>query len=309
MIIKTTNDFVIEDLGIQEMDVYDLETESDNHNFFANGCLVHNSIFVQHTGHNEEIESLDHYEKQIAYIENLNNTVVQPKIDEYFDNLAWMFNAMANKIKMDFELISDKSIFLAPKKYVMRKLYDNGKHINPADNIFKVRGVEIVRTTTPAFFRERLKDSIIYFFNRTNYEFIDFINQTKKEFFQLPFEEMANPSGVNNMEKYQLGQKGIPMHVFGSLVYNDWVIRNGLTDQYQLISDKTKIKFSYIKKPNVLNAHVIAVPNGIMPPELAKLIKLDYEHQFEKNFVKPTKRFMDVIGWVGEKSYSWDDVF
>lgn len=284
-------------------------TKTNTETAIRNLYVDTDSCFIVYDNKKSEIGSLPNYEEQIAYIENLNKTLVQPKIDEYYDGLAWMFNAVANKIKMDFELISDKSIFLAPKKYVMRKLYDNGKHIDPAKNIFKVRGVEIVRTTTPMFFRKKLEESMIYFFNRENYDFIDFVNQTKKEFFELPFEDMANPSGVNNMEKYQLGQKGIPLHVFGSLVYNDWVTRNGLTDHYQLISDKTKIKFSYIKKPNSLNAHVISVPNGIMPPELLKLITLDYEHQFEKNFVKPTKRFMDVIGWVNKKSYEWDEIF
>ena len=37
-----TSDFVIEDLGIMEEDVYDLEIEN-SHNFFANDILLHNS--------------------------------------------------------------------------------------------------------------------------------------------------------------------------------------------------------------------------------------------------------------------------
>ena len=36
-----TEDFIVEDLGIQEQWVYDIEVE-DNHNFFANCVLVHN---------------------------------------------------------------------------------------------------------------------------------------------------------------------------------------------------------------------------------------------------------------------------
>jgi hypothetical protein len=172
-----------------------------------------------------------------------------------------------------------------------------------------VRGVEIVRTTTPVFFRQRLQEAIIYFFNKTNYELIDFVEETKKAYFKLAFEEMSNPSGVNNMDKYELGQKGIPLHVYGSLVYNRFVTDNKLEDRYQLITDKAKIKFAYIKTPNRLNAHVIAVPNNIMPEELRKIIVLDYEHQFEKNFLNPIRRFLKTFNWEENKSYSWDDIF
>jgi hypothetical protein len=270
---------------------------------------VHNSIFVTYGKKEKEIDSKANYDERIDMIDGLNNTIVQPMIDEYFDKLAVMFNCVGNKIKMDAELIADKSTFLAPKKYVMRKLLDGHKRIDPAKNVFKVRGVEIVRTTTPVFFRQRLQEAIIYFFNKTNYELIDFVEETKKSYFKLAFEEMSNPSGVNNMDKYQLGQKGIPLHVYGSLVYNRFVTDNKLEDRYQLITDKAKIKYAYIKTPNRLNAHVIAVPNNIMPAELREIIVLDYEHQFEKNFLNPIRRFLKTFNWEENKSYSWDDIF
>lgn len=253
-----------------------------------------------------EITSVDELRSTII---DWNKEHVQPLINEYFDKLAIMFNAVENKIEMDFELIADKSMFLAAKKYTMRKLFDDGKYIDPKDNIFKVRGVEIVRTTTPVFFRKKLEEAIIYLFNKTNDELVDFVKEVKTEYFKLGFEEMSNPSGVNNMDKYKLGQKRIPLHVYGSLVYNEFILRNDLTDRYQLITDKAKIKFTYIKQPNRLNSHVVAVPNNIVPEELIKVIQLDYEHQFEKNFMKPIMRFMDVIGWKKNKTYSWDECF
>lgn len=43
-ITEITN-FTIEPLGLQEQDVYDIEVEQ-NHNFFANNILLHNSIYV-----------------------------------------------------------------------------------------------------------------------------------------------------------------------------------------------------------------------------------------------------------------------
>ena len=45
MNITKTSNFKIESLGIQEIDVYDIEVEK-HHNFFANDILVHNSIYI-----------------------------------------------------------------------------------------------------------------------------------------------------------------------------------------------------------------------------------------------------------------------
>jgi len=43
--VSEISDFEIEDLGIQEKWVYDLEIEK-NHNFFGNDILVHNSVYI-----------------------------------------------------------------------------------------------------------------------------------------------------------------------------------------------------------------------------------------------------------------------
>lgn len=267
------------------------------------------SIFIKYENKEKILDQIDSPDELRSTIEGWNTEIVQPLINDYFDKLATMFNAVKNKIDMDFELIADRSVFLAPKKYVMRKLFDDGKHIDPKDNIFKVRGIEVVRTTTPVFFRKKLEEAIIYLFNKTNDELVDFIKEVKEEYFKLEFEEMANPSGVNNMDKYKLGQKRIPLHVYGSLVYNEFILRNDMTDRYQLITDKAKIKFAYIKQPNRLNSHVVAVPNNTVPDELRSIIQLDYEHQFDKNFLSPIRRFLKVYQWNEKKSFSWDECF
>ena len=41
--ISYSENFEIEDLGIMEIDVFDIEVE-DNHNFFGNDILFHNSL-------------------------------------------------------------------------------------------------------------------------------------------------------------------------------------------------------------------------------------------------------------------------
>jgi hypothetical protein len=138
---------------------------------------------------------------------------------------------------------------------------------------------------------------------------LQFIDDTKKEYFALPFEEMSNPTGVNGIDKYKHKTKGIPIHVRGSIVYNQFISESKLTNKYQMIYDKTKVKVSYIKEPNRFGSHVIAIPNNSFPTELIDAIQLDYETMFEKNFVKPLERFMNILKWDMERQHKWDDLF
>ena len=266
------------------------------------------SLFINYINKIKELSEMDYVDAVNKIIE-WNGKCIQPLIDEYFDKLAIAFNAIENKIKMDFELIADKSTFFAQKKYIMRKIWVKGKFIDPLKNSFKFRGIEIVRTTTPQFFRDKLREAIVIIFNNTNDDLLDFINKTKKEYFQLSFVDMANPTGVNGMDKYKINSKHIPLHVYGSLIYNSFLKEKSLIGKYGLINDKEKIKVSYIKQPNSLASHVISIPNNDYPDELKNIIELDYEKMFEKNFMKPIDRFLTVINWYNKKSYNIDDCF
>lgn len=270
------------------------------------------SLFINYINKYDVLNDMNEregYEKVIGTIMDWNKEHVQPIIDEYFDGLAVAFNAMSNKIEMDFELIADKSTFFAPKKYIMRKIWEEGKYLNPDKNTFKLRGIEIVRTTTPQFFRDKLKEAVKIIYNQSNEELLKFIDQTKKEYLKLDFIDMANPTGVNGMDKYNLNSKRIPIHVYGSLIYNLYIENKKLSDRYQLITDKNKIKISYIKQPNCMGSHVISVPNNIFPDELKDKIELDYDRMFDKNFMNPIKRFLEVVNWDDVRQYDLDDAF
>ncbi len=237
-----------------------------------------------------------------------NKNVIQPVIDEFYAKLTKYCNAYKNDFKMAFEIISDNSIFTAKKHYIMKLVWDDGKNIDEYEA--KVRGIEVVRTSTPQYIRDELTHVLKMILERVEkQEVFDYITILKQKFKSQNFVTIAFPRSVNFGE-YTLNSKALPIHVKASLVYNKFVTDNDLTKKYRLINDKEKIKFCYLQEPNMLNSHVVACVDDEYPDELAKIVNNDYEKQFEKTFLAPLKAILKAVRWqYDEKTVSLEDFF
>ena len=81
-----------------------------------------------------------------------------------------------------------------------------------------------------------------------------------------------------------------------------------LTNKYSLINNGEKIKFLYLKKPNIIQENVISFIQDF-PKELGLDKYIDYDLQFEKSFVEPLKSILDAIGWNVEKTVNLESFF
>ena len=125
-------------------------------------------------------------------------------------------------------------------------------------------------------------------------------------------EEIAFPRSVSDMVKFRSGTtiyaKSTPMHVRGALLFNHHIKKAGLENKYSLINSGEKIKFCYLKIPNLIGENVISFISDF--PREIKLEKyVDYETQFNKGFVDPLKIILDAIGWNCEKQMSLESFF
>jgi DNA polymerase elongation subunit (family B) len=84
--------------------------------------------------------------------------------------------------------------------------------------------------------------------------------------------------------------------------------QNKLDKVYPSITNGEKIRYIYLKEPNILRSNVIGFP-GIIPKELDIRSLIDYNTQYEKSFVEPLKIILDAIGWRTEKRASLEDFF
>ena len=81
-----------------------------------------------------------------------------------------------------------------------------------------------------------------------------------------------------------------------------------MTNKYSLISNGEKIKFCYLKKPNIIHENIISFIQDF-PKELNLDKYLDYDLQFEKSFLEPLKIILDSIGWEVEKTNTPESFF
>ena len=173
-------------------------------------------------------------------------------------------------------------------------------------------GIEAVKSSTPAPCRRMIKDALKLMMSGTEEDVIDFIDKSRAEFKSLPPEQISFPRSVSDVQKYkgsaEIYIKGTPIHVRGALLYNHYLKDKKLTNKYSLIQNGEKIKFCYLKKPNILHENVISFIQDF-PTELGLDKYIDYDLQFDKSFLEPLKIILDSIGWSVEKTINLELFF
>ena len=146
----------------------------------------------------------------------------------------------------------------------------------------------------------------------TEDDVINFIDKCREEFKKLPPEQIAFPRTASDVRKYASSSTiyahKTPIHIRGALLFNHYVKEKKLTNKYSLIGNGEKIKFLYLKKPNIIQENIISFIQDF-PKELGLDKYIDYELQFEKSFVEPLKSILDSIGWSVEKTVNLESFF
>ena len=249
-------------------------------------------------------------QKVIALMDKICKDKIEPYIDKSYKELAEYVHAYQQKMQMKREGLSDKGIWTAKKRYILN-VYNN-EGVQYAEPKIKVMGLEMIKSSTPAVIRDKMKESIKLMVTGTEDDVQDFIAKFRKEFKKLPPEDISFPRGMNGLRNYSdpvtLYKKGTPIHVKGAILYNHALKEQGLTKKYPLILEGEKIKFTYLKLPNHFKDSVISFP-GRIPAEFGLDKYIDYDLQFDKAFLEPIKVILDCMDWKTEKTNSLEDFF
>ena len=241
----------------------------------------------------------------VGFLNKVCNVEFEKFIEGSYQELATYVRAYAQKMKMKRENIASKGIWTAKKRYILNVWDSEG--VRYSEPKMKICGMETARSSTPAFFRDKLLKAYDIIINQDNDVLIDYIDKVKEDTKKEECVNIAFPRGVNGLKKYKSGSdiysKGTPIHVRGALLYNHYVSRNKLTHKYPLIQEGEKIKFLYLKTPNPIQENVISFFQNL-PPEFNVEKYVDYNKQFEKSFFEPLKNVLECIGWDYERSVS-----
>jgi len=223
---------------------------------------------------------------------------------------------------MKREALADKGLWTAKKRYVLNVYNNEGvQYTKPK---IKVTGLEMIKSSTPGACREKLWEALDILLNKDEETMISFIEAFRQEFRTLPILDIAFPRGMNGLEEYS--EEGntsdalfdiekfttpgsrTPIHVRGAITYNEVLRSKKLLKKYPTIKQGEKLKFIYLKEPNIIRSHVISLP-GVVPTELNLESMIDYDLQFSKSFLEPLKVLLDLIGWKTEHINSLDAFF
>ena len=242
--------------------------------------------------------------KIINFLDKVIKEKIEPFIDESYEELAKYLNAYEQKMVMKREVIADKGIWTAKKRYILNVWDSEG--VRYKEPHLKIMGIEAVKSSTPASCREKIKEALKLIMSGNEKELNQFIQEFRKEFLQLPPEDIAYPRSVNGVGKFMdsnaLYKKGTPIHVKGAILYNHLLKKNKLINKYPIIQDGDKIKFFPLRQPNIYQSNVMSFFTK-MPKEFNVDDIIDYDTQFDKAFVEPLNFVIERIGWKVDKSY------
>ena len=240
----------------------------------------------------------------VDFLDKVAKEKIEPYITKCYEELAEYVNAYQQKMEMAREVIADKGIWTAKKRYILNVHDSEG--VRYAEPEIKVMGIEAVKSSTPAPCREMIKSALKIIINEDEKSLNTFIQAFRDNFMKYDPEVIAYPRSCNNLRHYSSSStifiKGTPMHVKGALVYNYILKRDKLTNKYPLIQEGDKIKFLEIRTPNAYQSNVISFMTRL-PKEFGLHNMVDYDIMFDKSFVEPLTFILDQIGWNVDRSY------
>ncbi len=246
----------------------------------------------------------------VSFLDKVCQVEFEKYIENSYEELAEYVNAYEQKMIMKRECIAERGIWTAKKRYILSVWDSEG--VRYAEPKLKIKGIEAIKSSTPAPCRKMLKESFNILMSGTEDDMIKFIDQCREEFKSLPPEQIAFPRTASDVRKYHSSSNiyapKTPIQVRGALLFNHYIKQKNLTNKYSLINNGEKVKFIFLKKPNIIQENVISFIQQF-PTELGLDKYIDYELQFEKAFLDPLKTILNIIGWKEEKTVNLESFF
>ena len=211
-----------------------------------------------------------------------------------------------NREDFELERIDDSIISVAKKKYIQHIVYEDGIYYDPLTYFFP-KGVELVRSSTPYFAREKIIDIVKYLFsNPDSFNIRELLRQVKalrKEFdLCVPdrIDDISMQSSCSNYEEKVLSDKDALSFVSGThyavkaAAYHNYLLHKNprMQDKYDFIKSGAKIKYYYCQDKSLND--VFAYPRGSYPIEFAP--DIDLTTQFNKSILSPINSIIEPLG-------------
>lgn len=209
-----------------------------------------------------------------------------------------------NKEDFELERISESIINIAKKKYIQHILFEDGIPYERLNYIYP-KGVELVRSSTPAFAREKIVHIVKYLFSHPDTfnikDLLKLVKQLRKEFELADIDDICMQSSVSNYEVKVLNDKSLPLSFVSgahfavkSAAYHNYLLTKNkeLQAKYEFIKSGMKIKYYCCKDKSITD--MFAYQRGSYPIEFAP--EIDFDEQFSKSILSPINSIIEPLG-------------
>jgi len=209
-----------------------------------------------------------------------------------------------NKEDFELERISESMINIAKKKYICHITFEDGIPYERLNYIYP-KGVELVRSSTPAFARDKIVSIVKYLFSHADTfnikDLLKLVKGLRKEFELADIDDICMQSSVSKYETKVLHDKSLPLQfvsgahfaVKSAAHYNYLLMKSkDYQQKYEFIKSGTKIKYYCCKDKSVTD--MFAYIRGSYPMEFAPPI--DYDEQFAKSILSPVNSIIEPLG-------------
>lgn len=209
-----------------------------------------------------------------------------------------------NKEDFELERISESIINIAKKKYIQHILFEDGIPYDRLNYLYP-KGVELVRSSTPAFARDKIVGIVKYLFSHPDTfnikDLLKLVKGLRKEFELADIDDICMQSSVSNYEIKVLNDKSLPLQFVSgahfavkSAAHYNYLLGKSKDHQqkYEFIKSGTKIKYYVCKDKSITD--MFAYIRGSYPIEFAP--QIDFDEQFSKSILSPINSIIAPLG-------------
>lgn len=249
-----------------------------------------------------DIDIIWNWNNELDYIQGIDHFrfggYFKKCLEDYSDSFS-----VENKGDFELERVSESIINIAKKKYIQHIVYEDGIPHDRLSYLFP-KGVELVRSSTPLFAREKIIDIVKYLFAHPDdfniKDLIKLVRNLRTEFELADIDDISMQSSCSKYDDKVIDDKeklsfvsGAHFAVKASAYYNYLLYKNHPAQQkYEFIKSGTKIKYFYCKNKK-LN-EIFAFIRGSYPMEFAP--DICYDTQFEKAILSPINSIISPLG-------------